>query len=90
MSTPNVPADPSSSADSPSPIMQAIQQLLEERKHIESFAQESYARLNELQSIRAEYASEPWQVEQLRADLAERGLGANSSAAAGAGTRFAQ
>jgi DNA repair exonuclease SbcCD ATPase subunit len=53
-------------------MMQAIQQVMEERKRIEVFAQESYARLNELRNaLRAERAAEAAQLAQLRADLAE-------------------
>lgn len=78
MSAPESPSTDEARADDPVPIMQAIQQLMEERKRIEAFAQESYARLSELrESIRAEYTGVPGQIEQLRGDLAEaRGLNA--------------
>lgn len=66
MSTDNPPGD------TPAPMMQAIQQLMEERKRIDAFAQETYSKLNELrESIRAEYTGDPGQVEQLRSELAE-------------------
>jgi hypothetical protein len=70
MSTP--PASDGRPAEAPVSMMQAIQQVMEERQRIEAFAQESYGRLNELRdSLRAERAAEAAQLAQLRADLAE-------------------
>lgn len=45
------PHDDAAGASVPLPTMQAIQQLMAERKELEQFAQESYARLNQLREL---------------------------------------
>jgi colicin import membrane protein len=56
-------------AAAPLPIMQAIQQLMQERKQVEQFVEESYARLNALrEQVRAEKAAADAEFDKKRSE----------------------